>query len=165
MAMLIGMSEGYRGKTYEVKPPKVTIGRTTTNSLSFDHSSISSHHCVIKRENRQFLLRDLESTNGTRVNGREITETILKPKDVLQIGSLEFVFDADEGEIEQKDVHNFTQVEDLHGSTQVPKTFNSISPFHSRKDNRSAWLVVVGVIAVITVVILIIFLVFLIRAG
>ncbi len=165
MAMLIGMSEGYRGKTYEVKPPKVTIGRTTTNSLTFDHASVSSQHCVIKRENRQFLLKDLESTNGTRVNGREITETALKPKDLVQIGSLEFVFDADEGEIEQKDAQSFTQVEDQHSSTQVPDTFNSISPFHARKDNRSAWLLVVGLIAGVTVITLIVFLVYLIRAG
>lgn len=165
MAMLIGMSEGYRGNTYEINQPKVTIGRVSSNILTFEHPSISSHHCVIIKQNKQFLLKDLDSTNGTRVNGRDISETYLRRKDLVQFGSVEFVFDAEEGEIEQvKEESLHATVEDARNTTQVPAAFSSISPFKSRKDNRVALLVIIGVIGALAVALLLLFIIFLFTA-
>jgi predicted component of type VI protein secretion system len=146
MAMLIGMSESYRGQTFELNEDKVSIGRSTNNILSFEHGTVSSRHCAISRKNKQFTLTDLGSTNGTRVNGRDITESVLRPKDLIQIGSLEFMFDAEESEIEAAPSHSNTQVEIAVGPTAAPVSFSSISPFGTRRQTRLVWYVLIALI-------------------
>lgn len=159
MALLIGMSEGIKGKTYDVADGRTAIGRNSTNILSFDNETISGRHCVIEKNGKRFTVRDLESTNGTRVNSRSITEADLKPKDLIQIGSMEFMFDARPEEVMQTSVETNTSVEVSDGPTEAPKTFNSISPFGSRNDGQKIWYFLIGAIGVIALVAVVLFIV------
>lgn len=157
MAMLIGMSEEVKGQTFEFKDKKVTIGRSSNNMISLEHPTVSSRHACITKNDNQYVLADLGSTNGSRVNSREITEQALKPKDLVQIGSLEFMFDADDVKIDPTDSFSDTQVEIAAGPASTPVTFNNISPFGSRKSNKKKWMiliVLVGCIALAVVVFL-----------
>jgi pSer/pThr/pTyr-binding forkhead associated (FHA) protein len=76
----------------------VLVGRKDDCDIQLDHKSVSKQHCVIVKTDGLLLLRDLGSTNGTRVNGQRIRRAALLPNDQLNIASLRFKvsFSADE---------------------------------------------------------------------
>ncbi|MHA2609508.1 MAG: FHA domain-containing protein [bacterium JZ-2024 1] len=76
-----------RGKIYLLNREVINIGRDASNDIALSDPFISSKHCRIRKENNQFILVDLGSSNGTRVNGKEIQRTILKDGDIIEIGN------------------------------------------------------------------------------
>ena len=157
MAVLIGMSAEVKGKNFEIDRDKVSIGRSSTNQISIEHATVSGRHCCIVHQGDRYVLTDLGSTNGTRVNSKEIKETELKPKDLVQIGSVEFMFDAEGAAAE--DTHTFSQaqVEVTSGPPTAPISFGSISPFGARRrSNTALWytvIIIIGLLALAGVVI------------
>lgn len=70
----------------------VTIGRDTANSLTFRDDKLSRFHCVVEKKGAAFRLRDLGSSNGTKVNGKNIRLATLKTGDVICLGQVEIKF-------------------------------------------------------------------------
>ena len=70
----------------------VTIGRDSANSLAYRDKRLSRFHCVIERTDGGFRVRDLGSRTGTVVNGRRITEAVLKVDDIIVVGPVEIEF-------------------------------------------------------------------------
>src|SRR4051794_41598146 len=68
----------------------VVIGRKEECDLRLEHKSVSKMHCVIVRTDGLLLLRDLGSTNGTRVNGQRVRRAALLPNDQLSIANYKF---------------------------------------------------------------------------
>ena len=95
MAFLIGMSEGLRGQKFEIKTDRTTIGRAPTNDIVINDVAASAQHCYISRRGDRYVLHDMNSTNGTCLNFDRISEAELHPKQVIQIGSSELMFDDD----------------------------------------------------------------------
>jgi len=156
MALLVGMSEHVRGKTIEIGDEPVTIGRKPDNTVPIDNSTVSGHHCVVGKEADRFFLRDLGSTNGTRLNNKEAKQETLKPKDIIQIGSVEFMFDASPGEIIHVEKGQTANVEVTPGPAAAPQSFGNISPFGARKsESKGLWfllMAIVGLVALAAVV-------------
>src|SRR5438874_5143102 len=75
-----------------------TIGRMKSNSIVIEDSSISLMHAKITRKNGDFLLKDLNSTNGTIVNGQPIGEVKLRDRDRVQFAEIPCQFLADAAE-------------------------------------------------------------------
>jgi pSer/pThr/pTyr-binding forkhead associated (FHA) protein len=73
--------------------PMATIGRMSDNTVVIDSPAVSSHHACVFREGALFAVEDLQSTNGTLVNGKRVSRQILKHGDVVQIGNHELVLD------------------------------------------------------------------------
>lgn len=86
----------YPGKdqtfTYPIEKSEVTLGRASENDLSLPDKSISRKHAVLRKTLRGYLLKDLESYNGTFINGSRITEHILKHGDRVSMGAIAMVF-------------------------------------------------------------------------
>ena len=76
-----------------------TIGRDPANRLCIPNAHMSARHCVIRPENGTFRLVDLQSKNGTQVNGTRIDEHVLQHADRISMGdsTLKFVCQADAG--------------------------------------------------------------------
>lgn len=68
----------------------VIVGRKEDCDLRLDHKSVSKQHCVIVKTDGLLLLRDLGSTNGTRVNGTRVRRAALLPNDQLSIAHFKF---------------------------------------------------------------------------
>ena len=70
----------------------VTIGRSPTNDLEVADPSVSSEHCRVKPEDEGYVLYDARSTNGTLVNGQQISRQNLRHGDVITIGTVNLSF-------------------------------------------------------------------------
>jgi pSer/pThr/pTyr-binding forkhead associated (FHA) protein len=70
----------------------VGIGRAPSNQMVIDHPTVSAQHAVLLRVHDSYSLKDLNSTNGTQVNGDFVTDAELKDGDTIQFGSVIAVF-------------------------------------------------------------------------
>jgi pSer/pThr/pTyr-binding forkhead associated (FHA) protein len=95
MAKLVLLSQGLTGQTHELKVDKTTIGRVDDNTFPIVEPSVSSHHCEILLKGAEVLVRDLNSTNGTFINGEKIAESALKPGQILRLGQIEMRLETD----------------------------------------------------------------------
>lgn len=162
MAHLFGMSPLIKGRKFELLDDEVTIGRVAENKIPIDEPSVSSKHCVIRHEGGKYTLVDLDSTNGTRVNGASVVESRLHPKDIIQIGNVEVMFDGQDIEVETVTEPAAPlpdkRVEVLAGPIGVPKSFQTNSPYGTRRENRRMWWIIIGVFGFLAVVALVYFL-------
>ena len=97
MAKLVVLTEGHKGRTYELKVERTTVGRVDDNAFHIAEQSVSSHHAEILLRGNDVVIKDLNSTNGTFINGEKITEAVLKPGQILRFGSVELKLEAEGG--------------------------------------------------------------------
>src|SRR5580698_1529481 len=74
----------------EIVKDLVLVGRKEECDLRLDHKSVSKMHCVIVKTDGMLFLRDLGSTNGTRVNGTRVRRAALLPNDQIAIANYKF---------------------------------------------------------------------------
>jgi len=89
MAKLQLLSGPLAGQTYELKVETTTVGRVEDNAFQIVDPSVSSHHCEILLKGNDVVIRDLNSTNGSFINGEKITESPLKPGQILRLGQID----------------------------------------------------------------------------
>ncbi len=75
-----------RGKVFHDISPPLTIGREEGNSIQLNDERVSRCHFKIQRDNDRLVLTDLDSTNGTKVNGDECQLKILRHGDLIAVG-------------------------------------------------------------------------------
>jgi hypothetical protein len=83
------------GRTCELRVDKTTIGRNEDNAFQIAEPSVSSHHCEVLLRGGEVRVRDLNSTNGTYINGVATTESILKPGEILRLGEVQMRLETD----------------------------------------------------------------------
>src|SRR2546427_5060824 len=88
MPTLIVQLPGLPPVSHIVRDETTTIGRMKTNSIVIDDSSVSLMHAKITRKNGEFYLKDLNSTNGTIVNGQQIAEARLRDQDRVRFADI-----------------------------------------------------------------------------
>lgn len=71
---------------------RVSIGRDESSSIFIDANNVSRRHAEVRHEGDAFILKDLDSTNGTWVRGNKIDQYILQDGDAFQIGSAQIVY-------------------------------------------------------------------------
>ncbi len=75
-----------RGRVFQDLPTPLTIGREEGNSVQLNDERISRFHLKIQEDNGKVVLTDLESTNGTKVNGENVHLWLLRAGDVVVLG-------------------------------------------------------------------------------
>ncbi len=81
-----------RGRVYADMPTPLTIGREEGNPIQLNDERISRFHLKVQEDQDKIVLTDLESTNGTKVNGENIQVWILRPGDVVTLGRTVLLF-------------------------------------------------------------------------
>jgi hypothetical protein len=78
---------------YDLTPElPVTVGRDPSNRVAVDSAVVSKEHAVVRYESGNYVVEDLKSSNGTRLNGAPIATSLLSPGDRIEIGNERFVF-------------------------------------------------------------------------
>jgi hypothetical protein len=90
------INEGGQATVFELLDDDVTLGRGASNSVQVTDDHASKHHAVIRRVSSRLKLIDLESKNGTKVNGEFRNQRWLEHGDAISIGAAVFTFDAAE---------------------------------------------------------------------
>lgn len=88
---LVVVSGDDRGKVFPLGQ-STRIGKSPNNDVVIDHPTVSRAHLVMTRSGDRFTVRDLESTNGTFIDGAQIQVGYLKPGSVLKLGEVQLRF-------------------------------------------------------------------------
>jgi transcriptional regulator with GAF, ATPase, and Fis domain len=89
---LIAIAGPLNGTTVELDAPEVCIGREAGNQVCVQSAWVSRRHCALRREGGSVVVQDLESRNGTFVNGIPVSRRELKHGDLLTVGDCSFRF-------------------------------------------------------------------------
>ena len=73
-------------KKIDIEKPEITIGRSPKTDIQIDNLAVSKQHARFIKQKDQYAVEDLDSTNGTFLNDREITRAILKHNDIVTVG-------------------------------------------------------------------------------
>lgn len=83
------------GTAHELVEELITIGRSPDNTIVIGDPSVSSRHAQLQLVGETYRLKDLGSTNGTRVNGIPTTDTALRFDDRIRFGAVEARYEPD----------------------------------------------------------------------
>ncbi|HSY75065.1 MAG TPA: FHA domain-containing protein, partial [Dongiaceae bacterium] len=95
MAKLVIQNQGMTGRACELHTDRTTVGRVEDNTFQIADASVSSHHCEVHLRGSEIFIRDLNSTNGTFINDARITESVLKPGQILKLGQVELKLEVE----------------------------------------------------------------------
>src|SRR6195256_304506 len=85
-----------RGRIFRDLPPPVTVGREEGNVLRLNDERVSRFHAKVQLDGDDYILTDLESTNGTRVNGTAVQIRRLRVGDRVGVGRSLLLFGSNE---------------------------------------------------------------------
>jgi hypothetical protein len=86
----------YRGRRLMVGPRGATLGRSRECEIVVDDANVSRQHAELRPRGGAWVVSDLGSTNGTRVNGRTITgPEVVRPGDEIEVGSSLITFELE----------------------------------------------------------------------
>ena len=93
-AVLVICNGGFEGMEYELTGEETIIGRNPTTDITLLDENISREHAIIlcDVDTGTYSIEDLQSTNGTKVNGKGVRSTDLAPDDEIEIGHTQFRF-------------------------------------------------------------------------
>ena len=120
------------GTTHELVDDLVTIGRGPDNAIVINNPSVSARHAQLQLAGETYRLKDLGSTNGTRVNGKPVTETLLSFDDRIRFGATEASYEGD-----TSGSRPLPQLEEIKARpaelSAAPADFTNVSPFRRQK--------------------------------
>lgn len=128
-------------KEIKLDKPSVTLGRKPDNDIVLDHPTISGHHCKIYSSGGTYFVEDLNSTNGTFVNGKKVMKAGIHSNDVIGIVKYSIVFTEDPKvevlkAVEDKMPRGFLQV--LEGAVDKSEyEITSLSTYIGKSDQAN----------------------------
>jgi len=85
-----------RGRVFQNLMPPITIGREEGNTIQLNDERVSRYHVKIQEDHNRLVITDLESTNGTKVNGEDVQLRILRYGDMIAVGRSVLLFGSRE---------------------------------------------------------------------
>ena len=125
---LIAINGSLKGTTFALNEEQISIGRESASDVSLSHSSVSRRHCLIKRNGGEFLICDLDSYNGTFVNGVPVKEQTLMHADQIRIGSIALLFLV--GESEERGSGSLVELDDSNLVSQSTRQMRPDTLMH-----------------------------------
>ena len=156
------LSEQHRGKTFELTKDLYTVGRISERDICIADPTISTYHGSFVKSGNTYILKDNNSTNGSRVNNEPIAEKLLKNSDIIQLGDVEMLYDCDDGDANSggktSNITGINLVVNTTASSSVKK-LDSISPYNDKNKNESKksqkiMFVFLGILVLIVLVLL-----------
>lgn len=140
MSKLILSPSGPNPITHELSEEVVTIGRAPENTIHIEDPSVSGRHAQLHLVGETFHLQDLDSTNGTRVNGEAVTSAALRVGDRILFGKVEACFECDVSDEAPSPASSTPALSAVDArpaeQSALPADFGNASPFQKRKAAR-----------------------------
>jgi len=114
---LVAISGPSKGSIFKLTEDEASIGRLSSNRICISDMALSRSHCLVRREAGRFMLRDLESRNGSFVNEVPVKERWLEHGDQIAIGDSLLIFLTQEEERTPPSSVQLEQTELLTGAT------------------------------------------------
>lgn len=96
MSKLVVWLDGVVIKEVHITKDKTTLGRRPYNDIVIDNLAVSGEHAALQMMGREVAIEDLNSTNGTYINGKAVKRQVLMHNDTIEIGKYKIKFLADE---------------------------------------------------------------------
>ena len=97
MGKLVVSLDGVVIKDVQITKDKTTLGRRPYNDIVIDNLAVSGEHAVLQMVGADVFIEDLNSTNGTYINGKAIKKQLLAHNDTVEIGKYKIKYLFDEG--------------------------------------------------------------------
>jgi pSer/pThr/pTyr-binding forkhead associated (FHA) protein len=97
MGKLVVSLDGVVIKEVQITKDKTTLGRRPYNDIVIDNLAVSGEHAVMQMVGADVFIEDLNSTNGTYINGKAIKKHLLTHNDTVEIGKYKIKYLVDEG--------------------------------------------------------------------
>jgi pSer/pThr/pTyr-binding forkhead associated (FHA) protein len=129
MAKFMVFYEGKPLNTYIIDEPVITIGRLPENTISIANMGVSRRHLRIEEDyDRKYILTDLNSLNGTSVNGKRVKKVPLHSGDKITIGKFTIIYE---------EIAPGTEVAADYGAPSSHEPVMSTEPVEKKSDTRS----------------------------
>ncbi len=137
---------------HDLTDDSITLGRVGDNMIQIDDASVSSHHAELVRDGDAYILKDLDSTNGTRLNGEQHTEGRLKEGDQITFGNIECVYESENPADAQPMPEEAAVALQPAAQSVRPSNFSNASPFQTKKKKKDPAAVAILSFAVVAIV-------------
>jgi pSer/pThr/pTyr-binding forkhead associated (FHA) protein len=101
LATLVARGEPFKGQRFPLRVPVINIGRADYNDVVLPHESVSTVHAKLQRREGVWVLVDLDSTNGTFVDGERVSgEAPITPGALLRFGGVGMMFESSDDTVD-----------------------------------------------------------------
>ena len=153
---LIVLSEQFRGKVFELTKDLHTAGRADARDICIKDPSISSYHADFIKKGATYILRDRNSTNGSKVNNVPVTEDVeLKSSDMIQLGNVEMLYDCQE-KSSTRELKTMTKIDIPSTSTVGTSTLQRLETVSQGRSQKKSWvpIVIIALLGLLTLLII-----------
>lgn len=141
MPKLVLLIQGKPVNEFPLSGDTVTVGRAADNAVQIADDSVSSHHAELVVDSGSYVLRDIGSTNGTKVNNEPLPPgepRKLAGGEVVKFGGMECRYDSEGKRPSSKPLPPVKAGVDLKQTPTRPSTiFQNVSPFKKKVDKSS----------------------------
>ena len=130
MEKIVISKEGSVVKEVPLDRQRYSIGRDIEADIQLNDPSVSRNHAKLIKAYTDFFIEDLGSTNGTQLNGCNVTKHVLKAEDILMIGSFALRFVSEEDLDDEEDLDKTVVIQ--------PQAVNTVRERHARDPRRVA---------------------------
>ena len=98
---MVGRADRYKGQRFPIRVPVVNVGRADYNDIVLNDDSVSTVHAKLQRREGVWVVVDLDSTNGTFVDGEKVSgEAPIVPGALLRFGGIGMMFESTDDTID-----------------------------------------------------------------
>jgi pSer/pThr/pTyr-binding forkhead associated (FHA) protein len=97
MGKLVVSLDGVVIKEVQITKDKTTLGRRPYNDIVIDNLAVSGEHAVLQMAGHDVFIEDLNSTNGTYINGKAVKKQLLAHNDTVEVGKYKIKFMVEDG--------------------------------------------------------------------
>jgi pSer/pThr/pTyr-binding forkhead associated (FHA) protein len=153
MACFTVLDGSLKGQRFTLEQPLTRVGRREGNDWVLQDGSISGTHCEIEKSDAGFLIRDLGSTNGTKVNNAPVKEKFIFRNDIIMMGEIPVMVEGDDvppsEQAEPQAIPRTTIIIQPNRTHETPKEFGK------KSNSNKIWVAVIAVLVLVIAVLLV----------
>lgn len=157
MACLTVMDGPLKGQKISLELPLTRVGRREGNDWVLQDSSVSGSHCEIEKTDNGFLIRDLGSTNGTKVNSEPIKDKLLFRNDIIHIGEISVMIEGED--VPQTGLRDTAAIPrtTIIIPQKRPTVIDTPKVFVKKSNSNKIWIAVIVILLLVIIGFLVVF--------